>query len=169
MKCAALCAKAFRTAQFNLTSYRRLLAICRDRLRGGLGYLKLGAHLFHLSGLLFELSHESLYFLLLLRDRRLQFFEFFVEHSLFRGIGSGRRGRWVNKFTRVGGAYGERAQASIRIDQHEMERPCIDWLIVDVVDKAPVTYLAKDAVHTGQMADHDIVIGGRETTPSVSA
>ena len=37
---------------------------------------------------------------------------------------------------------------------------------MDIVDKAPVTFLAKNTVHTRVMADDDIVIGGGDTRPS---
>ena len=34
---------------------------------------------------------------------------------------------------------------------------------MDIVDKAPVTFLAKTSVHTGVMADDDIIIGRSDT------
>ena len=40
---------------------------------------------------------------------------------------------------------------------------------MDIVDKAPVTFLAKNTVHSGVMADDDIIIGGSDTRPSHSA
>jgi hypothetical protein len=40
---------------------------------------------------------------------------------------------------------------------------------VDIVDKAPVTFLAKNSVHTRVVADDDVVIGGCDTRPGFSA
>ena len=40
---------------------------------------------------------------------------------------------------------------------------------MDIVDKAPVAFLAKNTVHTGVMADDDIIIGASDTRPSHSA
>ena len=45
----------------------------------------------------------------------------------------------------------------------------INGRTVDVVDKAPVTYLAKTTVHTRQMADYDIVIDSGKTATGLSA
>ena len=37
---------------------------------------------------------------------------------------------------------------------------------IDIVDRAPVTFLAKNTVHTRVVADDDIVIDGGDTRPS---
>lgn len=79
----------------------------------------------------------------------------------------------VIKSTRVGcaGSRQRCAQSSIGINKHETrDAACvINGRTVDVVDKAPVTYLAKTAVHTGVVADDDVVIHERDTIPGVVA
>ena len=48
-------------------------------------------------------------------------------------------------------------------------RSCGNRCTVDIVDKAPVTFLPKNTVHTRVMADDDIVIGGGNTRSGLSA
>ena len=123
-----------------------------------------------LRGLLFKLSRENLYLFLLLRDCRLQLLNFAIEHGVWLGaLGSDALGRLRKKSTRVGSIDGGRAQPSIGIDEHESGRPGGNRRTEDVVDMAPVTYLAKNTVHTRVMADDDIVIGGGDTRPGHSA
>ena len=81
---------------------------------------------------------------------------------------SGMAWGWMpfgRKSTRVGSIGGDRAQSSIGIDHHESGRRGGNRRTEDIVDKAPVTFLAKNTVHTRVMADDDIVIGGGDTRP----
>jgi hypothetical protein len=133
----------------------------------GLACFKLCAHFLNLRGLLFELGRESLYLFLLLRDRGLQLLNFVIEHGLLgvlRNVGLGGEG---GKSTRVGSSDRGRAQPPIGIDEHDGCRPHGNRRAEDVIDKAPVTYLAKNTVDTIVVADDDIVIGEGDTTPSV--
>ena len=138
-----------------------------DHFRGGLARFKLRAHFLDLRGLLFKLGRENLYLFLLLRDLCLQLLNFAIEHGLLGAFGNVGLGGLGRKSTRVGSIDGERAQPSIGIDEHEQIRPGGNRRTVDVVDKAPVTYLAKNTVDTIVVADDDIVIGGSDTIPGV--
>ena len=130
-----------------------------------------------LRGLLFEPGRESLYFFLLLRglfllqrDRYLQFLNFAIQHGLLGGaFGCLARGGLGRKSTRVGSFEGLRAEPSIGIDEHGSRRRGVNRRTKNVVNKAPVTYLAKNTVDTRQMADDDIVIGRGDTIPGVGA
>jgi hypothetical protein len=142
----------------------------RDRSRCCLVQFQLGAHLLDLRGLLFELGRENLYLFPLLRDRCLQLLNFEIEHGLLgalRNVGLG--GGLGRKSTRVGSIDGERAQPSIGIDEHDSCRRGGNRRTEDVVDKAPVTYLAKNTVDTRVLADDDIVIDGGETGAGFAA
>jgi hypothetical protein len=112
-----------------------------------------------LRGLLFELGRE-------IRDSGFQFLNFAIEHGLLGGIGGGlgldALGR---KSSRIGSIDRERAQPSIGIDEHKSGRPGGNRRTSDVVDKAPVTYLAKNTVDTRVVANDDIVIGYGDTRP----
>jgi len=145
------------------------LLIVVDHFRRGLAHLNLGAHLLDLCGLLSELRRESLYLFMLLRDRCLQLLNFAIEHGLLGALGNVGLGGFGRKSTRVGSIHGERAQPSIGIDEHESEGRPANRRTEDVVDKAPVTYLAKNTVDTRQVADDDIVIDGGDTRPGQSA
>src|SRR4029077_4237272 len=113
--------------------------------------------------LLFELGRQ-------LRDSGLQFLNFAIEHGLLRGVGnSSGLDALGRKSTRIGSIDRERAQPSIGIDEHELERRGGNRRTEDVVDKAPVTYLAKNTVHTRVVANDDIVIGYGDTRPGRSA
>ena len=131
---------------------------------------QLRADLLDLRCLLFELGRENLYLFPLLRDRCLQLLNFEIEHGLLgalRNVGLGRGlGR---KSTRVGSIDGERAQPSIGIDEHGSEGSGVNRRTEDVVDKAPVTYLAKNTVDTRVAADDDVVIDGGETGAGFAA
>src|SRR5439155_5935511 len=83
--------------------------------------------------------------------------------------GLGPDAAFGRKSTRVGSIGGDRAQSSIGIDHHDSGRRCGNWRTGDVVDKAPVTLLAKHTVHTGVVANDDIIIGGGDTRASHSA
>src|SRR4030095_16535150 len=61
------------------------------------------------------------------------------------------------------------AQSSIGIDHHDRSRGGGNWRTRDIVDKAPVTFLAKNSVHTRVMTNDDIIIGSSDTRPSHSA
>src|SRR5205807_3561845 len=63
----------------------------------------------------------------------------------------------------------DRAQSSIGINHHHSRRRGRNRRTGDVVDKAPVTLLAKHTVHTGVVANDDIIIGGGDTRASHSA
>ncbi len=127
-------------------------------------------HFLDLRSLLLKLGRENLYFFLLLRHCCLQLLNFAIEHGVWLGaLGSDALGRLRKKSTRVGSIDGSSAQSSIGIDEHESCRPCGDRRTEDVLDKAPVTDLAENTVHTRQVADDDIVIGGGDTIPGVSA
>ena len=54
-------------------------------------------------------------------------------------------------------------------DHHHSGRSGRNWRTRDIVDKAPVTFLAKNSVHTGVVADDDVVIGCGDTSPGFSA
>src|SRR5207249_11225466 len=73
------------------------------------------------------------------------------------------------KSTRVGSIDGERAQPSIGIDKHDSGRRGGNRRTEDVVDKAPVTYLAKNTVNTRVAADDDVVIDGGEIGAGLAA
>src|SRR5947207_7064944 len=84
------------------------LSILHDSRRGA-NHLKLGAHALDLCGLLSELSCESLYLFLLLRDRCLllrdgclQLLNFVVEHGLVLGLGAHARLRSASMRRRCG-------------------------------------------------------------------
>src|SRR6266516_2293429 len=142
----------------------------RDRSRCCLVQFHLGAHLLDLRGLLFELGRENLYLFPLLRDRCLQLLNFEIEHGLLRALRNvGPGGGLGRKSTRVGSIDGERAQPSIGIDEHDSCRPGGNRRTEDVVDKAPVTYLAKNTVNTRVAADDDVVIDGGETSAGFAA
>src|SRR5438552_13366644 len=71
--------------------------------------------------------------------------------------------------TRVGSIDVDGHQSSVGIDDHchccrDRDRP-----IVNIVDIAPVTFLAKNSVHTRVVADDDIIIGGGNTRPGLTA
>ena len=53
-----------------------------------MNHLKLGAHFLDLGGLLSELGCQSLYLLLLLRDRCLQLLNFLIERGVVPGLGA---------------------------------------------------------------------------------
>ena len=139
------------------------LLFVTDDLRRWLAHLELGAHFLDLRGLLFELGCQ-------IRDNGFQFLNFAIEHGLLGGVGNGlgldALGR---KSTRIGSIDRERAQPSIGIDEHKSGRPSGNRRTRDVVDKASVTYLAKNTVHTRVVADDDIVIGYGETRSGHSA
>jgi len=117
--------------------------------------------------LISELPRESLYLFLLLPDLCLQLLNIEVDHGLLGGFGNrlarGGLGRKSTLVDSIGD--GDRAQPSIGIDEYERERRVINRCTKDVVDKAPVTYLAKNTVHTRQVADYDIVIHAGDTIP----
>ena len=118
-------------------------------------------------GVLFQLGRERLYLLLLLGDGCLQALNRVIEHGLLGGVGNGLGpDAFGRKSTRGGSIGGGRAQSSIGIDHHHKGRSGGNRRIMDIVDKAPVTFLAKNAVHTGVMADDDIIIGRSDTRPS---
>src|SRR4030095_8363318 len=71
----------------------------------------------------------------------------------------GRRSTWARSFT------GDRAQSSIRIDHHDRSGGSGHRRTGDIVDKALVTFLAENAVHTRVVADDDIIIGGGDPRP----
>src|SRR5262245_32305723 len=130
-----------------------LLPIRCDSLRHRLGHFKLGAHLLDLRRLLFELSREGFNLFFLLGDRCLQLLNFAIESRVgLRGFGSGwaLASFWIES-TRVGsGSQRHRSQPSIRIDEHETRDAglVVNWRTIDVVNKTPVTYLAKTTVNT---------------------
>src|SRR5262249_48129271 len=127
-----------------------------------------GRSLLDLRGVLFQLGGELFYLLLLLRDGCAQVLNFQIKHSLLGGVGNGSGlTAFGRKSTRSLG--GERAQSSIGIDHHNSSRRGGNRCTGDVVDKAPVTFLAKNTVHTRVMTDDDIVIGGSDTRPCLSA
>ena len=128
----------------------------------------MGAHFSDLRGLLFKLRCEALYLFLLLHDRCLQRLNFEIELGLL-DVGHGGLGGFGGKSARVGSSDGERTQSSIGIDEHKSRRPCGNRRTDDVVDKTPITYLAKNTVDTREVADDDIVIGGGDTIPGLSA
>ena len=121
--------------------------------------------------LLFELGCERLYLLLLLRDGCLQALKCAIEHSLSGGgVGNGLGpDAFERKSTRIGSIGADRAQSSIGIDHHNSGRGGGNRRTKDVVDGAPVTDLAKNTVHTGVVANDDIVIRGGDPRPSHAA
>ena len=87
-----------------------------------------------------------------------------IEHGLLGGVGNGLGpDAFGRKSTRGGSIGGDRAQSSIGIDHHHSGRRGGNRRTMDIVDKAPVTFLAKNSVHTGVMADDDIIIGSSDT------
>ena len=142
---------------------RRALLIARDCSRRGPVQLQLRAYFLDLRCLLFELPSQF-------RHSGFQCLHFEIEHRLLGGIGNGLGpDAFGRKTTRVGSRGGEGAQSSIGINQHEFGRPGGNRRTRDIVDKAPVAYLAENTVHTRVVADDDIVIGGRDTLPGQSA
>ena len=73
------------------------------------------------------------------------------------------------KPTRIGSIHGDRAQSSIGIDHHNSGRGGGNRRTKDIVDRAPVTDLAKNTVHTRVVADDDIVIDSGDTRPGHAA
>ena len=154
--------------------YIAALGLVRDHLRRRFIDFKLSAHFLDLRGLFFELGRESLYLFLLLPDRCLQLFNLAIESGVgIRALGNGLLFATGSKSALIGcvGRQKDCAQPSIRIDENETrDAACIiNGRTVDVVDKAPVTYLAKTTVHTRQMADYDIVIDSGKTATGLSA
>ena len=98
--------------------------------------------------------------------RYLQLLNFEIEHGLFGGVGNGLGpDAFGRQSTRAWTFGGNRAQSPIGIDHHHSGRSCGNRCTVDIVDKAPVTFLPKNTVHTRVMADDDIVIGDGNTRP----
>ena len=126
----------------------------------GLIHFELSVRFLDLRGVLFQLGCERLYLLLLPRDSCLQAFDCAIEHGLLGGVGNGLGpDAFGRKSTRGGSIGGGRAQSAIGIDHHDKGRGGGNRRTMDIVDKAPVTFLAKNTVHTGVMADDDIIIG----------
>ena len=126
-----------------------------------LTHFELGVHFLDLRSVLFELGGERLYLLLLLRGRCPQVLNFEIERRLLgSGIGNGLGpdAAFGRKSTRIGSIHGDRAQSSIRIDHHHSGRGGGNRRTKDIVDRAPVTDLAKNTVHTRVVTDDDIVI-----------
>src|SRR5438552_2965295 len=120
-----------------------------------------------LRGVLFQLGGERFYLLLLLRDGCLQALNCLIEHGLLGGIGNGLGpNAFGRRSTQVGSIGGDRAQSAIGINHHHSGRGGGNRGTGDIIDKAPVTFLAKNTVHTRVVADDDIIVGGGDTRPS---
>ena len=148
--------------------------LIRDYFPHWFAHFKLRAHLLDLRGLLFQLGCERFYLFFLLDDRCLQLFNLAIESGVgIRALGNGLLFATGSKSALIGcvGRRKDCAQPSIRIDEDETrDAACIiNGRTVDVVDIAPVTYLAKTTVHTRQMADYDIVIDSGKTATGLSA
>ena len=108
--------------------------------------------------------------LLSLRERYLQLLNFEIEHGLFGGVGNGLGPDAFGRQSTRAWTFGRnRAQSPIGIDHHHSGRSCGNRCTVDIVNKAPVTFLPKNTVHTRVMADDDIVIGDGNTRSGLSA
>src|SRR5262245_6682168 len=152
---------------------RKSFTFIQNRSCRRLTHFELGIHFLDLRDLLFELGGERFYLLLLLPylllllpDRCLQLLNLKVEHRLLGGVGNGLgQDAFGRKSTRIGPVRDDRTQSSIGIDHHESGCGCGNGRTRDIVNKAPVTFLAKHTVHTRVMADDDIIVGGGDTRP----
>ena len=119
----------------------------------------------------FSLGREPLYLFLVLRDRCLQVFNYAIEHGLFGGIGNGLGPdvAFGRKSTRIVSIGGGRAQSSIGVDHHHGGRGGGNRRTKNVVDKAPVTFLAEYTVHSRMVANDDIIIDAGNTRPRHAA
>ena len=124
-----------------------------------------------LRGVVFQLGGERRYLLLLLRDCCLQALDCAIEHGLFGGIGNGLgpEAAFWRKSTRIRSIGSGRAQSPIGIDHHHSSRGRGNRRTKDVVDKAPVTFLAEYTVHSRMVANDDIVIDAGDTGPGHAA
>ena len=123
----------------------------------------------HLHSVVFQLGGERRYLLLLLGDGRLQAFDCAIELGLPGGIenGLGPDVAFGRKSTRIGSIGGGRAQSSIGVDHHHSGCGGGNRRTKDVVDKAPVTFLAEHTVHSGMVANDDIVIDAGDPGPGM--
>ena len=139
---------------------RKTFKVCSQRLWSSAYAFRAGRSLSGFAYLLFNLGGERLYLLLLLGGRCLQVLNCLIEHRLLGGIGNGLGpdAAFGRKSTRIGSIHGDRAQSSIGIDHHNSGRGGGNRRTENIVDRAPVTDLAKNTVHTRVVADDDIVI-----------
>src|SRR5438552_6730874 len=142
-----------------------------DHSGGGLIRFERGARFVDLRGVVFQLGGERRYLLLLLRDCCLQAFNYAIEHGLPGGIGNGLGPdvAFGRKSTRVVSIGGGRAQSAVGVDHHHSSRGGGNRRTKDVVDKAPVTFLAEYTVHSRTVSNDDIVIDAGDTGPGHAA
>ena len=116
-----------------------------------------------LRGLLFQLRCQ-------LRDSGFQFLNFAIEYGLFGGVGNGLGlDAFGRKSARVGSiGDGERAQPSIGIDEHEAAVPAETGVPLMLSIKHLSLTWPKTRAHQ-TLANDDIIIGGGDTIPGVSA
>jgi len=152
-----------------LTALHPALRFIGDHSGGGPIHFERGARFLDLRGVVFQLGGERRYLLLLLGDGRLQAFDCAIELGLPGGIenGLGPDVAFGRKSTRIGSIGGGRAQSSIGVDHHHSSRGDGNRRTEDVVDKAPVTFLAEHTVHSGMVANDDIVIDAGDPGPGM--
>src|SRR5262249_1500864 len=132
-------------------------------------------HFANLLDLLFNLGAERLYLILLLRNGRLQVLKVEIKHGLLRGFGNGL-GLDAGRFTGISAARSRSrsssikrhgAQPSIGIDAHQTgnRAEVVNVRTIDVADIADFVFLAKATVHTGMVADDDVVIDDGDPRP----
>src|SRR5213075_1129437 len=73
------------------------------------------------------------------------------------------------KSTRIGSIGGGRAQSSIGVDHHHSSRGDGNRRTEDIVNGTPVTDLSKNTVHSGMVANDDIVIDAGDPGPGHAA
>ena len=148
-----------------VVAFYSALRFIDDHLGQRLIHFEHGACFLDLDGVVFQLGGERRYLLLLLRGRCLQAFNYMIEHCLFGGIvnGLGPDAAFGGKSTRIVSIGGGRAQSSIGVDHHHSGRGGENRRTKDVVDKAPVTFLAEYTVHSRMVANDDIIIDAGNT------
>ena len=136
-----------------------------------LTHLDLSVYFLDLCSLFLHLGREPLYLFLVLRDCCLQAFNYAIEHGLLGSVGNGLGSdvAFGRKSTRVVSIGGGRAQSAVGVDHHHSSRGRGNRRTKDVVDKAPVTFLAEYTVHSRMVANDDIVIDAGDTGPGHAA
>src|SRR5438094_4777876 len=154
-----------------LIAWHPALRFIDDHSAGGLIHFERGARFLDLCSLFLHLGREPLYLFLVLRDCCLQAFNYAIEHGLLGSVGNGLGPdvAFGRKSTRVRSIGGGRAQSAVGVDHHHSSRGGGNRRTKDVVDKAPVTFLAEYTVHSRMMANDDIVINAGDTGPGHAA